>query len=167
MPLIVLWGHGLHESEWGYFQVPPHVEIHFFVRDGVGLTNSPAIFLAKKMVDGGPGSRITQNMLDDAKEMDLDGAEDLFLEVIRYPQIVKNYTLESMVDLPMSKRQERSVEDVCRSRLGECLSPGIGVGTSSVRTGAARSHLQYAVHRHLHRANAADPLVVQWAACRE
>jgi hypothetical protein len=168
MPLIVLWGHGIHEAWCGYFDVPRNVEIHFFVPDGRGLGSGPARVMARELtsslVEDPEGTTgISTEIMDKARK--LEGGDILGVEVFRHGDRVKNYTLESMVGLPFGDRDEKSVRSACQAHPSICMSPGIGV--TGPESGEARSHLHYVVCKYLHKAKKDDPLVIHWAACRE
>jgi hypothetical protein len=170
MPLLVLWGHGVNEDGNGSFEVPENVEIHFFVPDGEGLGNGAARIMASSLrggliEDGNSRSGISDEIIAKAKKA-FDGI-NVKRTVFTYQYIVKDYTLESMVDLPLGGADEESVREVCSANPSVCMSPGIGVGKGSVKTGAARSHLKYVVHKYLRNASAKDPLIINWAACRD
>jgi hypothetical protein len=170
MPLLVLWGHGVHEVGSGSFEVPKNVEIHFFVPDGEGLGNGAARIMASSLRGGliedqGDRSGISDDIVAKAKKA-RDGG-NVKREVFTQKDIVKDYTLESMVDLPLGDTDEESVRQVCSANPSVCMSPGIGVGKGSFKTGAARSHLHYVVCKYLRGAKDNDPLVIHWAACRD
>lgn len=170
MPLLVLWGHGVHEQSSGVFEVPKNTEIHFFVPDGEGLGNYAARVMASNLrtvfaSDADNRAGISDEIV--AKAVHSRDGANVARTVFRYKDVVKNYTLESMVDLPLGKTDEESVRQVCSANPSVCMSPGIGVGNGSVRTGAARSHLHYVVCKYLRRATEEDPLIIHWAACRD
>lgn len=170
MPLLVLWGHGVHERESGYFEIPKNTEIHFFVPDGEGLGNYAARVMSAKLRevfsnDADNRDGISDAILSKAKAT-RDGG-NVKRSIFTYKDVVKNYTLESMVDLPLGETDEESVRQACSAKPEVCMSPGIGVGKGSVRTGAARSHLHYVVCKYLRTAMDSDPLVIHWAACRD
>lgn len=170
MPLLVLWGHGVHEKDSGVFEVPKNTEIHFFVPDGEGLGSSAARAMAFRLREAFAENAENRDGISDAilnkAKLCFDGG-NVGRTTVKYKDTVKNYTLESMVDLPMGKSDEESVREVCNAKPSVCMSPGIGVGEGSFKTGAARSHLHYVVCKYLGMATESDPLIIHWAACRD
>ena len=148
MPLLMLWGHGSFRTNFGYFKVPQHVEIHFFVPDNTNLDDEAIRYFEYGDLRQG----VTDQLVLGAKE-----AQQSVGRIVKvYKDLVKNYKLESILGDFLAPTAKNALKN------DNVWTPGKETGN-----GNELKHLHDIVTESAHLGSVADPMIIQWCACTQ
>jgi hypothetical protein len=146
MPNQLLWGHGSFRTSNGYFTVPEHVEIHFFIPDNASLDDAAVRFFEFADLSGG----VTAELVAKAKAQ-----QNIVGRVIKTRgDAVKNYKLESIIGDFLASGSKNAI------RQANVWTPG-----KETNDGDAVTDLVTIVRERSHLGSNGDPLILEWCAC--